>query len=185
MKSRGMDPAASGGVFVGFAPDSSLKLYEGYTNWDFGFLFLEPDRLCYVGEQTRFALRRDQVTSLYLAPGFPRWCSSPVLYITWVDQERSGTINLRTGDARSMRQMGRETQALEQTLQRWPGGDSSGTKSPAERPPALAGLSSPAIGEVTAAPLQALRKPSAWLRDSGVIFLLGFALSVLVGLPLR
>ena len=50
------------------------------------------------------ALRRDQVSSLYLGPGFPRWCSSDVLYITWVDQERGGTFNLRSGDARSMRQ---------------------------------------------------------------------------------
>jgi STE24 endopeptidase len=184
MKSQGLDSAAAGGIFVGFAPDSSLKLYEGYTNWDFGFLFLQADRLCYVGEQTRFALRRDQVTSTYLGPSFPRWWPSSVLYITWVDQGRGGTFNLRSGEARSMRQMGRETLALEQLLRRWQSGDSQVTE-PSNIPPGLTELASPAIGEVTAAPLQALRKPPAWLRDSGLIFLLGIALSVLLGLPLR
>jgi Zn-dependent protease with chaperone function len=179
----GGDTEGGGGIFVTLAPDSEPRLYEGFTNWDFGFLFLLADRLYYVGEQTRFALRRDQVPSLHLGGGIPRWWPAPHLYLTWKDPERGteGTFNVRPGQVRSMRQLRRETQNLEHTLRHWleerPAAD--------EIPSALADLSSPAIGEVTSAPVQTLLRPQAWLRESGLVFLLGIALSVLLGLPLR
>jgi hypothetical protein len=168
-------------VFVGFAPDAGPRLYENYANWDFGFLFLLGDRLCYVGEQTRFALRRDQVTGWHLGRGLPRWWQVPSLYVSWEDAERGtfGTFNVRAGQVRSMRQLRRATADLEAMLRRW----WEQPAAPAEVPPALGGLPTPSIGEVTSVPVLALLNPSGLVFQSGFVFLLGLGVSLLLGLP--
>ena len=60
------------GAFVGLAPDSSPRIYEGNWTWDIGFLSLAPDELCYWGRgiQICFAPRSDHFN---LARPGPRW----------------------------------------------------------------------------------------------------------------
>jgi Zn-dependent protease with chaperone function len=181
LKAQGIDPSGWGGVFVSFAPDSGPRLYENWTNWDFGFLFLRGDSLCYVGERARFALRRDQLTGARLGPDVPRWWRAPYLYVSWEDRERgeAGTFNVRAGDARSMRQLRRATADLGQALRQW----WEQPASPAEVPPALGGLSSPRLGEVTSAAVRDVLTPAGMIVQTGFVFLLGLALSLLIGLP--
>jgi hypothetical protein len=179
LRAEGFDVDA--GLFVSFAPDSAPRLYEGgYTNWDFGYLILLGDRLCYVGEQTRFSLGRDQLTDLRLGPGMSRWWTVPHLYVSWADAAgAAGTFNIRAGEVHSMRELRRATVDLEQRLRRW-------QEQPAvegDVPPQLAGLSTPAVGAVTSASPAALIRLSRLVFQTWFVFLLGSAVSLLLGLP--
>jgi hypothetical protein len=181
MQAQGIDVAGWGGTLVGFAPHGEPRTYEGYTNWDYGYLFLNGDRLCYVGEQTRFALRREQITQMRLGPGMRRWLSVPYLYLTWQDPERGpgGTFNVRAAEITSMVQLARATHALEQNLRQW----WEQPTAPADLPPPLAELTTPALGEVTGAPVQAQFNPRVLPVNVGFIALLGAGVSLLCGLP--
>lgn len=180
LQAQGIDPEALGGIFVSFAPDPSPRMYESYTNWDFGFLFLQGERLCYVGEQTRFALRRDQVTDLRRDQGVPRWWPVQYLYVSWHDAEqgKSGTFNVRAGQVRSMRQLDRATAELAEALRRW-----WEEPTTAEVPAPLAELAPPCIGEVTSAPVESLIKGRSLFGQTYLLVVLGAALSYVLGLP--
>jgi len=56
-------------MLVAFLPDATARFYVSSYDWDSGYLFLRKDRLCYVGDQTRFALRSDQVRAVRLGAG--------------------------------------------------------------------------------------------------------------------
>src|SRR5262249_12583214 len=96
-----------GGGSAASAPAAGPRLYGTYYNWDFGFLAVVGDRLCYVGDHARFALRRDQVTAVRLGPGPSRWWYAPYVYVSWRDEERgtAGTLNVRAREGRTMRQL--------------------------------------------------------------------------------
>src|SRR5262249_22562956 len=181
MRAQGIDVEGWGGILVGFAPHGEPRSYEGYANWDIGYLFVVGDRLGFVGEQTRFALRHEQITDLRLGPSMPRWVKTPYLYVTWKAPERDmgGTFNLRVLEVRSLRQLARATGALEQKLRPW----REQPPAPAELPAALAELSPPSLGEVTGVPVQAIFNAGAWVFGAAFLVLLGAGLSVLCGLP--
>jgi Zn-dependent protease with chaperone function len=121
MRNQGLAPDAWGGVFVGFSPDPFPRLYELNYAWDAGFLVIAGDRLCYLGEETRFALRRDQITKIRPGPGHPSWWPSQRIYISWKDEEKrvTGTFNFVTKDSPSMRKAFVDTVALGERLQTW------------------------------------------------------------------
>lgn len=180
LRAQGIDP--SGGTFVAFAPHAEPRIYEGgYTNWDFGFLFLLGDRLCYVGEHTRFSLHREQITGLRLVPGMHRWWRVPQVAITWEDRQRgtSGAFNVRAGEIRTMRQLQHATPDLERTLRRW----LEQPTAPGEVPPSLVELSTPAIGEVTSVPVRAVIRLGPLVYRTAVIVAIGAGISLLLGLP--
>src|SRR5207245_729947 len=122
-------------------------------DWDLGFLLAAGDRLCYAGEQTQFALRREQVTEIRLGRGGPGWGSTPTIYITWRDEARDvgSTFSLRPAASRSLRQLRRDVRALAKRLQSWRDEPSA----PAALPPPLAALEAPSLGEVTSTPVRA------------------------------
>jgi Zn-dependent protease with chaperone function len=182
---QGIDPAALGGTFVSFAPDPSPRVYGGYLNWDFGFLFLLGDRLCYVGERARFALRRDQVTAVRLGAGPPRWWYAPYVYVSWRDAEggKEGTFNVRAGEVRTMRRLKPATVALGGTLRQWWEQPAGGGEQPV--PPPLGELAPPALPQVSSHAVGALLHPFGLVYHTGRIFVLGVGLSLLLGLPFR
>jgi hypothetical protein len=144
---------AWGGIAVGFAPAAEPRIYELNSNWDIGSLFIRSDRLCYCGEETKFALRREQVTAIALGPGLPGLWRTRRVYIAWKDAEigRSGAFNFGCIQGRSMLELRRKTAELEKLLQNW-------WKASAESrplPPQLAELNPPFIGAVTGTSPQA------------------------------
>jgi Zn-dependent protease with chaperone function len=179
LEKAGVDPVAWGGRYVGFSPHAGPRSYEGLLVWDIGFLFVYPDRICYCGEGTQFSLTRDQVTSAQLARGSAAWISADCAYISWQVGSRSGTFNLRPGDARSVVEAGKMSRQLVERLHTW-------REKPAPRrdvPPVLAGLGAPPTGKVTTASSKLLKKVKNVL---GTTFLLGFVawgVSVLCGFP--
>jgi Zn-dependent protease with chaperone function len=178
---QGLDPDAQGGIFVSFAPDRTLRIYEGYTNWDFGYLFLLGDRLCYVGERTRFALSREQIVGVRLGPGMPRWRPVPYLYVDWQDPVRgtSGTFNLRAGDVRSMTELHRMIVVLKERLESWHKEENTTTDVPAS----LAELSAPDIPKVASIPVRAAVQPAGMIQQAILLVVLGGGLALLLGLP--
>jgi len=180
LSSQGMAPDAWGGVFVGFSPYPFPRVYDGNYIWDVGFLIPAGDRLCYWGEETRFALRREQISQIRLGPGHPAWWPTHRLYIAWKDIEKgtSGTFNFVTADSVSIRKMYAETAALAERLQVWHRESSLPSGIPSE----LASLAPPALGEVTClSPRQLVTARSYWWGSLYVALLAGLV-AMLFGL---
>jgi hypothetical protein len=93
---EGFRPTEAYGRLVGLAPEPHPRIYNGFFDWDLGTLGLYGDHLVYLGDQTRFRLRREQVTAVRLGPGPPRWWRTERVYLDWRDAERgtAGTLNL-------------------------------------------------------------------------------------------
>jgi Zn-dependent protease with chaperone function len=174
-------PGSGEALFAGFAPARLPRIYEGLYDWDMGFLSIEDDHLAYLGEQVRFALRRDQVTAVRLGAGGPGWLRAPRIYVTWHDeiQATDRTFNLRAAEARSMRQLGRDARSLAKRLQAWQQQPSIAVATPSTPDD----LGTPEIGEVTSLPPHAWFNPRSIIRSLLVVGVLAAGVSVLLGLP--
>ncbi len=109
------------GTFVGLSPSADRQLYDGDYSWDIGFVFLTEDRLIYVGERTRFALRRDQILEIkYHPPQFP-WHSSDPVYLTWHDpeQDQGGAFSVTTLNASSHTEVNQKSALFGAQLTQW------------------------------------------------------------------
>lgn len=132
---------------VVLSPHSSPRAYALGFSWDTGGLFLCSDRLCFVGDQIRFALKREQVLSVRLGQGVPDWIGEPRTYIDW--QVASGqpvhTWNLLPKDPYAS--WGNKEQCIEfaAVLERW----KSQSEQYPDAIPALQALSYPEPGEIT------------------------------------
>jgi hypothetical protein len=176
LEREGISPGAWGGVFVGLSPGPSPRLFEGFYDWDLGFLFLAGDRLCYVGEQTRFAIRREQLADVRLGAAPPSWRRRRRLTLTWHDKERGtgGTWNLRVAETRSPR----GTADLARRLQEWWRRPAAAEGMPAP----LAGLPAPGPVEVAGTPPRVAVTPRAALSLLARWALMAAGLSYLAGL---
>jgi hypothetical protein len=96
----GLAPEAWGGLVAGLAPDPLPCSYEGFMDWDIGFLVLAGDRLCFLGERARFVLTRRQITEVRVGPGAPSWWAAPRLYVAWYEEGRGprGPYHFSIGD---------------------------------------------------------------------------------------
>jgi hypothetical protein len=178
MEKDGADPGTWGGRFVGLSQHAVPRSYESMTVWDIGHLYVYPDRICYWGEEARFALCRGQVTAVRLAAGPPGWFGPQSIYVSWQDGENTGTFNLRVGDVSSTHEMARQTRLFAARLQSW-------VKRPPyhrDLPPALAKLGAPQFGAVTGASPGAGTKPRAIFGTTILLWFVGWAVSVLFGL---
>lgn len=111
-------------TLVGLSPGPAPRIFDGNYSWDAGFLFFSGDRLCYVGEETRFSLRRDQIVAIQLGPGMPSWFRARIPYIVWRESPSSPSIifNVRPLAVRSVRTMNRAALQLEKQFESWRSG---------------------------------------------------------------
>jgi len=149
LAAEGIQAESWSGVYVGFSPTAAPRLYEGNSNWDIGYLFFRSDRICYCGEETKFALRQDQINAIKHADGLPGLLAPNRIYIAWTDSERGtcGVFNISCGNVGSVLHARKLNVELTHRLQAW-------WKSPPVTrplPPQLAELSSPEIRTVTSA----------------------------------
>jgi len=180
LEKQGIPVAAAGGVFVGLAPDESPRLYDHFSIWDVGFLFLSGERLCYVGEQTRFCLERRQVEDVRFGSGMPRFRSRPYLYVDWYDASRDvgRTFNLRRFE-KSAANARKVERLLHQQLTDWRTGVA---RREAVLPAALEMLPPPEVSKV-ASVSPAASYTFQKLHSTLVIFLgVGALVSLLFGL---
>src|SRR5262249_38627705 len=94
-----------------------------------------------------------------------------------------GTFNVRAGEVRTMRRLKPGTVALGGALQQWWEQPAAGGEQPVSAP--LGELAPPALPEVSSHAVGALLQPFALVYHTGRIFVLGAALSLLLGLPFR
>jgi hypothetical protein len=146
-------------------------------------LFIRSDRLCYCGEETKFALRRSEVTAVVLGPGIPGLLTTRRIYIAWKDADlgRSGTFNLGCIEGDSILQLKRKTTRLEKILQNW-------RKASADSyplPPQLAELRSPIIGAVTGSAPNANWRFGRVFKELFLTGVIATVVAVLCGLPFQ
>lgn len=161
LAAKGWGDLVKTGEFVLFAPSLRPCFFGGsHYNWDIGVAKIYGDRLCYVGEQTAFALPRDMVSDVQIRSDLPLWRRIPRAYITWRAPARftpagsdpapivdHGCAFCAAGDgrlggtARATRQLGSR---LASWLKEAPGLSS-------DYPPNVAALEPPRIGKVSAA----------------------------------
>ena len=183
LQKEGVEANAWGGITVGFAPAASPRIYELNSNWDIGSLFIRSDRLCYCGEETKFALRRNEVTAIVLGRGVPGLVTNRRIYIAWkdVDLGRSGTFNLGCIEGSSLFELKRKTTQLERILQNW-------RKASADArplPPQLAELRSPIIGAVTGVAPNANWRFGRVFKELFLTGVIATVVAVLCGLPFQ
>jgi Zn-dependent protease with chaperone function len=180
LAAEGFDPSASGGVFVGLAPDPCPRVYDGYFDWDVGFLFVGADVLGYAGERARFALRRGQIKDIHLGPGHPAWKHTRRIYLAWQDEEGTGgTLNLHPSDVRSLWQSGTPVRELAARLREWWEKPGAGATAPA----ALARLPAPRIGSVPSVSPRQLVGASTLVALALIVPILAGILAAALGLP--
>jgi Zn-dependent protease with chaperone function len=151
---QGVQVDSWNGVFVNFSPAAMPLLYDGNATWDIGYLFLGSDHLCYWGEETRFALRRDQINAISLGNGIPSFLPSKRIYVAWTDDDRGscGVFNISCGNADSALHASHLIAEFAQRLETWWKATSTATTPlPAE----LANLTSPQVRSVTSQHLRA------------------------------
>jgi Zn-dependent protease with chaperone function len=178
LAAEGID--VSGAEYVSLAPTAVPLLYEGFGQWDVGFLWLDGDRLVYVGEQTRFALVRPQVVDVRLGRGLPGWLPTRRVLVTWRDPDTGagGTVALWPGAPGTLLRLRRAAAQLAGRLNDWRDG-----RAVAESLSAPTGLGPPALGTVHGeSPRQALWS-KAWLGSLLLFELLAVGLCVLAGVP--
>ncbi|HTM58696.1 MAG TPA: M48 family metalloprotease [Candidatus Udaeobacter sp.] len=158
---RGLDADRCGGWFVGLSPSAEPRLYDFHGDWDVGHLFPMRQRLCYVGEATRFELSRADIVSIDPVPGLPNWISAPRVLVTWRDAatDRGGVVSFRPADVSSLASIRARSRALLERLRGWHRNVVTPNADPVIEP-----LGLPRDGEVTSLDPAALHTPAAILR---------------------
>jgi hypothetical protein len=117
---RGRNDALDGASYVGLAPGPDARIYEGFYNWDVGFVARRGGRLVYEGEEARFALRREHVRAIELAPGPPSWIPTSVVRVRWeVTPELSGCFRLTPADTPTLFALKARASRLHDELTAW------------------------------------------------------------------
>jgi hypothetical protein len=150
LNKRGLGDAARQGTLVGLAPAAESRKYEGYPFWDMGVLWLTKEKLYYIGEQSEFALDREQVNEVYSRDYAPEWLPEKSLFLRWKDYSDGPTKTLHfvaTGE-NSVLKSRRAADSLQQRVQAW----MYQTVSFLPSPPALKWISTPVFREITSQP---------------------------------
>ena len=172
-------------LLVGLAPGSAPRIFEWNYSWDVGCLRLTSDRLSYYGEETRFALTREQIISVAAGRGMPDWFPTQFLYVRWraAAGQPELTFNLRPIKVKSTFRMRRAFRDLEQRISRWHA--CRVTTDRATGPDAAASLPLPTTGQVTSTSLSAARDPRQILSLLMFTALLSGSMAVLLKLPIE
>ena len=181
LECEGIDPNHQQGLFVGFSPAAEIRYYENNDDWDLGYLIVTGNRLCYIGEQTRFALFADQIREIEVVSGSASWWKSERVFITWLDAERNEikTFNLHPCEATSLRDGNRKTRSLAQRLRDWKSAPAQNAAVPAS----LSGLAKPQIGEVTSQSLSEIAGPGKVVNLVFICVFIAIAVCLVLHLP--
>jgi Zn-dependent protease with chaperone function len=169
---------------VGLSPGKGDRLYEGGDDWDMGYLWLGEDQIVYRGEQTSFALLRDELREINVGPGLPGIRQPPRLFVKWENANKSaGAFTLSCPDAKSSKHEAKELALLARKIGEWqskPAGVVIGQENLARERHAefdehckTAELKSPNFGEVTStSPCDSYRARNLLLITAALAFLI-------------
>jgi hypothetical protein len=113
-------PGECSSLFVSLAPSPEPLIYEGNWAWDLGFLSITDEHLSFWGEEARFTLSREEITSFSIGAGPIGWFRNRSVQVSWRGSNgQEGTFNLRPMRAHSMWVMAAQTLLLARELQSW------------------------------------------------------------------
>ena len=177
------------GLFVGLAPHSQPRVYEGNWTWDVGLLCLTPEYLCYHGEEAKFVLRRNEIARVSVGPGSASWLKTATASLSWRNaQGEERSLRLSAVGAGSIRQIARASMRLARDLDAWQRGlplapDAILQPDSADSKP-LPGFGPPNFGSVTNHAPRELVRGQLLARDFLVNTFLAVAAAVMLGLRL-
>ena len=174
----GPPSSCPGWRYVGLSPHGDARVYEGFSTWDLGFVRVSGSVLEFLGEETRFALRRKQLVSVALVDGPPSWYRTRCVRIGWaVGNGREGQIRLTPLEDSHLSAIGARARALADEIERWRLTEDvlNDPISPRE--------TYPPSGEVTNVRPFELVHPGLFLRFAMFDAILGAVMSALLGLP--
>jgi Zn-dependent protease with chaperone function len=119
LKERGLEELARHSVLVGLSPASASRKYDGYPFWDAGVLCLTKTGLYYIGEQTEFALQRDQIAEIYSRNTNAEWLSEKSLFLRWKDDSNENTLHFVAVGENSVLKARRAIDALQKRFDSW------------------------------------------------------------------
>lgn len=121
LKSENVISREDGGTFVSFSPDGAPRLYDGSFSWDMGLLYFGAEQVVYVGEEARFALRREEILDVRDVRGSPAWIRTGAVMIRWRDaaKDRSGACLIRPQRARSLGDQRAAAEELTKRMEEW------------------------------------------------------------------
>ncbi len=129
---REKPPAGDAGLCVGCSPGAIPRSYDGITSWDVGLLFLDGDRLVYLGDRTRFSLGRGDVARIGLGPGLlagKRWQR---VHLRWRKEDGEAVLTFEQLEQTPWLPTARPQRVFYERLRRWLEG-SAGEERPAVR----------------------------------------------------
>ncbi len=109
--------AASATTFVGFSPGSNLRMWEGETDQDVGFLELADGALIYRGDSFSWSLRDENISSIELLEeaGVPER-----IIIHWHKPGQPGrAFTLASRETNTLSGMRHATRTFHRTLAQW------------------------------------------------------------------
>lgn len=166
---------------LALSPHAAPRVYAlGYT-WDRGYLFFTKDRLCYVGDQIRFALRPEQVLAVRLVPGIPGWLPERRVCIDWQIDVTAPihAWNLLPKRPYSFWYLKKQSQELQAILERWKSRQAEFPESPS----CLRDLSPPALGEVTSQTLKSVVTFGRFVKVATFNLVLAIAVCLMLNVP--
>jgi Zn-dependent protease with chaperone function len=163
--------------FVGLAPDPRPRVYELMSDWDVGVLWLEPQRLVYLGDAVRFAIPREAILSQALVPGLPGWSPEQRILLRYRDGSTEEELTIKVGGA-SVAAGRVSTAHLSRRLQSWID-EGGGAPAPPGSP---AGLGMPRFGRVTSASPRSLVAFGPLAQGVAMTTLAALIAALLVGL---
>ena len=178
---EGVQVEAWSGIPASLAPGALPRSYEGHMHWDLGFLFLEGDRICYWGEESRIALRREQISEIKLGLGAPHLFRMQRVYIAWRDVERStcGVFSLGSAEPGTLLAVRRRTRELFVRLLQW----HKESASPRSLAQPFESLATPELRNVTGASPLRLRKATGVIRELYRTAFFAAGVALVAGLP--
>ncbi|MFO7947488.1 MAG: hypothetical protein R6V19_11825 [Armatimonadota bacterium] len=112
-----VDLDALGAVFVGFSPGERLRIWDGETDRDVGFLYIRNDTLVYHGDEFDWSLPGKQIDSVQMAPpvsGLRR------IVIHWhMPRHQSRALSLVCREANTVEGAAKATRRLYYALDSW------------------------------------------------------------------
>lgn len=187
LENHGVQVEGWGGIPVSLAPGALPRSYEGHMHWDLGFLFLGSDRICYWGEETRFSLRRDQISDIRLGSATPHLFRLQRAYLAWRDAERAtcGVFSLGSAEPGTLLDLRRRSRDLLAHLLQWHKEPSrrGALGRPLESLTTLDSLTTPEFRDVTGVSPLRHRKPSLILKDFYRTAFFAACVAVVAGLP--
>jgi len=181
LQDQGVQVDRWSGIPVSLAPGALPRSYEGHMHWDLGFLFFGSDRICYWGEETRFSLRREQISEIQLGLGAPHMFRMQRVYLAWRDTERStcGVFSFGSAEPGTLLAIRRRTKDLMVRLLQW----HKQSSSPWSLPQPLDSLATPEFRNVTGMSPLRLRQAAQVLKELYRSAFFAAAVAVVAGLP--